>query len=114
MSSSCQYKEPYVIQSASKTQTTASGTYQLTIWQTRPSAIELDLADIEICLEDLSCVTPCREICNGVCLVRDWVPELDALGHLGLTDASIGIIARVQTTGRRMMVPEHYYAGVER
>ena len=80
-------------------------TYKLTVRQTRASAIELDLADIKICLEDLGCVTPRREVCDGIRLVRNWIPELNTLGHLGLSDAGIGIIARVQTTGRRMMVP---------
>ena len=89
-------------------------TYKLAIWQTRASAIELDLADIKICLEDLGCVTPRREVCNGICFVRNWIPEFDALGHLSLPDAGIGIIARVQTTGRRMVVSEHHHARVER
>jgi len=89
-------------------------TYKLAVRQTRASAIELDLADIKIRLEDLGCVTPRREVCNGICLVRDWVPELDALGHLSLPDARIGIIARVQATGRRMVISQHYHTRVER
>jgi len=82
----------------------ARNTYKLAIWQTRASAIELYLADIKIRLEDLGCVTPGREICDGIRLVRDRIPEFDALGHLSLPDAGIGKIARVETTGRRVVV----------
>jgi hypothetical protein len=35
---------------------------------------------------------------------------IDALGHLSLPDTSIGIIAGVQTSRRRMMISERYYA----
>ena len=88
-------------------------TYKLAVRQTRASAIELDLADIKICLEDLGCVTPRREVCDGIRLVRNWVPELNTFCHLRLADASVGIVARVQTSGRRVVVSERYDAGVE-
>lgn len=83
----------------------ADSIYKLTIWQTRASAVKSYLADIKICLEYLRCVTPCGEVCDWIRLVRNWIPELDALCHLSLPDAGIGIIAGVQTTGRRMVVP---------
>ena len=92
----------------------AYSTYKLTIRQARASAIELYLADIKICLEYLRCVTPRGEVGNRICLVRNRVPELNTLGHLSLPYTSIGIIAGVQTTGRRMVVSEHHHARVER
>lgn len=89
-------------------------TYQLAIRQTRATAIESNLVDIEIGLEDLSRMAPGREIRNGISLVGNRVPHLHTLGHLSLTNAGISIVARVETAGRRMVVPEHHDAGVER
>ena len=88
-------------------------TYQLPVRQARTSTVELDLTDVQIRLEDLGGVAPGREVGDGVCLVGDGIPHLDSLGHLGLADAGVGVVARVQAAGRRVVVPEHDDAGVE-
>lgn len=89
-------------------------TYQLTIRQTRATAIESNLVDVEIGLEDLSRMAPSREVRNGISLVGNRVPHLHTLGHLGLTNAGIRVVARVEAAGGRMVVPEHHDARVER
>lgn len=58
-------------------------------------------------------MAPRREVGNGISLVRYGVPELDSLGHLSLSDTGVGVVACVETSGRRVMVSEHYYTRVE-
>jgi hypothetical protein len=48
-----------------------------------------------------------------VSLIPDGIPHLNALGHLSLPNTSIGVIACIDTPGRRVTVSKRYNTGVE-
>lgn len=61
-------------------------TSKLSFRQPSPSSIKLDLGSVELRLEDLSGVTPGREVSSRVGLVDGRVPHFDCLSHLTLAD----------------------------
>ena len=72
LNSSPSRRNPYILQLPVKTA-------ELSVGKSRTATVEFNLTDIKVGLEDLSCVAPGREVCDGIRLIRDWIPELNGL-----------------------------------